>query len=155
MPGRIYYEKELAAVISIDQSGSMSDQDLEKINYVVSQLAKKCVFTEVLLHDYTVAERKRFIGKKFKGIREFITNRVACGGTSHKHVFETLEEIKRENPKRKVIYLSFSDNWSDIEEVYDERIFKGITAYWITTDERRLVDVPGMQISLENGLLRM
>ena len=35
MPGKVYYEKELAAIISIDQSGSMSDSDLEKINYVI------------------------------------------------------------------------------------------------------------------------
>ena len=154
MPGKIHYEKELAAIISIDQSGSMSDEDLEKINYVVSELAKKAVFTEVLLHDTSVAERKRFTGKKPLAMREFITNRVACGGTSHKEVFGIVREIKDEDTRRKLIYLSFSDNWSDIEQVYDADLFDKVTAYWITTDENRTVNVPGMQISLENGLLR-
>jgi len=152
MPGRLYYEKELAAVISIDQSGSMSDEDLEKINYVVTQLSKKTVFSEVLLHDTGVASRKRFTQKSPLTIRDFVTKRVACGGTSHKEVFQILEEIKDEF-QGKLIYISFSDNWSDIEQVWDADIFKNISAYWITTDEDNTVDVDGMQISLENGLL--
>jgi len=154
MPGRIYYDKEMAVIVSIDQSGSMSDSDLEKVNYVVSELAKKSVFTEILLHDTIVAERNRFQGKKFKGIREFITNRVACGGTSHKEVFDIVEEIRSENPARKLIYLSFSDNFSDIEQVYPPETFKNIPAYWIITSGGKSVDVPGMQISLEDGLLK-
>jgi predicted metal-dependent peptidase len=154
MPGRIHYEKEMAVVVSIDQSGSMSDADLEKINYVVTQLAKKSVFTEILLHDTRVAERKRFQGKKFQGIRDFVTNRVAFGGTSHREVFSILKEIKDEKKSRKIIYLSFSDNYSDIESVYDPETFNGIPAYWIVTTGGKPVDVPGMQISLEEGLLQ-
>jgi predicted metal-dependent peptidase len=155
LPGRIYYEKQLAVVISIDQSGSMSNADLEKINYVVSELGKQTIFTEILLHDSVVAERQRFYGKKFLGIREFITTRAACGGTSHKEVFHILNEIKKENPKYKLLYISFSDNYSDIEEVYDPEIFRNVISYWITTDENRSVNVPGMQISLEHGLLQI
>jgi len=153
MPGKIYYEKELAAIISIDQSGSMSDDDLEKINYVITELAKKAKFVEILVHDTQVADQKRFIGNQFHSVREFVTNRVACGGTSHKEVFQIVKKVKEENPKTKFIYLSFSDNYSDIEHVYDPTTFKNINAYWITTDERNTVNVPGMQISLEHGLL--
>jgi hypothetical protein len=155
MPGRIHYEKEMAVIVSIDQSGSMSDADLEKINYVVTQLAKKSVFTEILLHDTNVAERKRFQGKKFQGIREFVTNRVACGGTSHKEVFDIVREIKDEKKSRKLIYISFSDNYSDIENVYNPETFNGLPAYWIMTTGGHPVNVPGMQISLEDGLLQM
>ncbi len=153
MPGRIYYEKELAVVVSIDQSGSMSDSDLEKINYVVTELAKKAVFVEIMLHDTAVAQQKKFIGKQFPGIKDFVTNRVACGGTSHKEVFDRVDDIRIENPKTKLIYLSFSDNYSDIEHVYPTELFSKITPYWITTDENNTVNVPGMQISLEHGLL--
>jgi predicted metal-dependent peptidase len=153
-PGHKYYEKELAVVISIDQSGSMSDSDLEKINYVVSELAKKTVFTEILLHDTAVVSREKFTGKQCPNIRKFITNRVACGGTSHNEVFQILNEIRLANPKTKLIYLSFSDNYSDIEQVYNAELFRKITPYWITTDERNPVRVPGTQISLENGLLK-
>ncbi len=154
-PGRIYYDKELAAIISIDQSGSMSNDDLEKINYVVTELAKKAVFVEIMLHDTRVAEQKKFIGKQFTGIRDYVTNRVACGGTSHKEVFERIDIIKKENPKTKLIYLSFSDNYSDIDQVYTEETFRKIIPYWITTCESKLVSVPGMQISLEHGLLQV
>jgi hypothetical protein len=152
-PGFIYKEKNLAAIVSIDQSGSMSKDDLEKINYVVTKLAQKTDFVEILLHDTSVAERKRFTKKSFRGIQEFVTNRVACGGTSHREVFQIVDEIKNEKRSMKFIYLSFSDNWSDIEQVYDDNIFRGVNAYWITTDENKTVTVPGMQISLENGLL--
>ena len=154
MPGRVYYEKELAVVVSIDQSGSMSNDDLEKINYVVTELAKKAVFVEIMLHDTVVASRQKFIGKQFKGIREFVTNRVAHGGTSHKEVFENIDEIRRQNPKVKLIYLSFSDNWSDIDQTYPEELFRKITPYWITTDEKNLVKVPGLQISLLHGIIK-
>lgn len=154
MPGRIHYDKEMAVIISIDQSGSMSDNDLEKVNYVVGELAKKAVFTEILLHDTRVASRERFMGKKFQGIREYITTRVACGGTSHREVFAIVDEIRREKPDRKLIYLSFSDNYSDIEHVYDQAIFDKVPAYWIMTTGGKAVNVPGMQISLEEGLLQ-
>ena len=154
MPGRIHYDKQMAVIISVDQSGSMSDQDLEKVNYVVTELSKKAVFTEILLHDTRVAERKRFIGKKFQGIREFVTKRVAYGGTSHAEVFEIVEEIRKERPDRKLIYLSFSDNYSDIEQVYRADTFAKIPAYWIMTTGGKPIDVPGMQISLEEGLLK-
>ncbi len=153
LPGRIYYEKELAAIISIDQSGSMSDSDLEKINYVVTEIAKKAVFVEVMLHDTRVVQRKKFVGKQFVGIREFVTNRVACGGTSHKEVFDNIDDIRIKNPKTKLIYLSFSDNYSDIEQVYPTELFRKIAPYWITTDEKKTVNVPGMQVSLDHGLL--
>ena len=154
MPGRIHYDKEMAVIVSIDQSGSMSNQDLEKINYVVTELAKKAVFTEILLHDTKVASRQRFLGKKFQGIRDFVTNRVAYGGTSHTEVFEIIEEIRREAPARKLIYLSFSDNYSNIEQVYNETTFSKVTPYWIYTQGGHPVNVPGMQISLEEGLLQ-
>ncbi len=154
MPGKIYFEKELAVIVSIDQSGSMSNDDLEKINYVVTELAKKAVFVEIMLHDTSVAEQKKFIGKQFPGIRDFVTNRVACGGTSHAEVFSRVDDIRKENPKVKLIYLSFSDNYSDIEQTYPTELFNKITPYWITTDENNTVNVPGMQISLEHGLLK-
>jgi predicted metal-dependent peptidase len=153
LPGRIYYEQNLAAIISIDQSGSMSNSDLEKINYVVTKLAAKTVFTEIMLHDTKVAKTERFKGKRLNSIREFVTTRHACGGTSHKEVFENIARIKQENPKLKFIYLSFSDNYSDIEQVYDPQTFQGVNSYWITTEESNTVKVPGMQISLEHGLL--
>ncbi len=153
MPGKIYYEKELAVVVSIDQSGSMSNDDLEKINYVVTELAKKAIFVEVMLHDTVVADQRKFKGKQFQGIRDFVTNRVACGGTSHREVFQNLDEIRKQNPKTKLIYLSFSDNWSDIDSAYPAELFSKVTPYWITTDEKNTVNVPGMQISLEHGVL--
>lgn len=154
LPGRIFYDKQLAAVISIDQSGSMSDDDLRKINYVVGELAKKAQFVEVLLHDTSVVSRKKFIGHKKMEITEFVTKRVAFGGTSHKEVFEILAKIQEENPKTKLIYMSFSDNYSDIEQVYSADLFRKIIPYWITTVESNPTRVPGMQISLENGLLQ-
>lgn len=154
LPGRIYYDKEMAVIVSIDQSGSMSNEDLEKVNYVVTEMAKKSVFVEILLHDTSIASSQRFEGKKFKGIREYVTNRVACGGTSHAAVFERVREIHREKPTRKLIYLSFSDNYSDIEQVYNADTFQKIPAYWIVTKGGKPVSVPGMQISLEEGLLQ-
>lgn len=153
-PGRTFYEKSFAVIISIDQSGSMSNDDLRRINNVAEKLADRAKFMEILLHDTEIGASQRFVKKNPK-IGEFITNRVSCGGTSHSRVFERVHELKLEFPKTKFIYMSFSDNWSDIEQVWDQQTFDKVESYWITTDESRTVKVPGMQISLENGVLQM
>jgi hypothetical protein len=74
MPGKVFREKTLATIVSIDQSGSMSNSDLEKINYVVTELSKNSIFTEILLHDTKVVDQKKFVGKNLPKIKEFITN---------------------------------------------------------------------------------
>jgi len=154
MPGRIYYEDNLAAIISIDQSGSMSDSDLKKINFVINELVEKTVFVDIIIHDHKIAEIKRFQKHDKLSISEFIQKRIACGGTSHKEVFEAIREIKEKHPKLKFTYLSFSDNYSDIEQVYDTETFKNVFSFWVMTQGGiPLKNVQGVQISLEEGLL--
>jgi len=154
MPGRIYYEDNLAAIISIDQSGSMSDSDLKKINFVINELVEKTVFVDIIIHDHKIAEIKRFQKNDKLSISEFIQKRIACGGTSHKEVFDAILDIKEKHPKLKFTYLSFSDNYSDIEQVYNAEIFKNVFSFWIMTQGGiPLKGVQGIQISLEEGLL--
>jgi hypothetical protein len=156
LPGKVYKEKMLIGVVSIDQSGSMSDDDLRKINYVVSQMAKKANKIIILKHDTDIVSEHTFTKNTFKDLDGFVAMRESCGGTSHSKVFKRLDEImhEKEFKDKKMIYLSFSDNYSDIEECFSPTIFKNIIPYWImTSGGRRLRNVTGMQISLENGLL--
>ena len=56
--------------------------------------------------------------------------------------------MKIEDPN-KVIYMSFSDNMSDIEESFkDFPIMRRLTNYWICAGGGRSMKVPGTNIKM-------
>ena len=157
MPGNFHYENKMIALISIDQSGSMSDEDLKKINYVLIELQKYAQEFIILKHDDEISDITTLKGSEKVKLQDYLQKREKCGGTSHKEVFAKIKELKTSKKYRqnKFIYLSFSDNYSDIERVYDPNLFHDITSYWImTSGGRPLEGIPGMQISLEQGLIQ-
>ena len=117
-PKHEHIENNINLYLSIDQSGSMSDEDLGKILYAIKKISKQLKKITVLIHDTDIAavyESKEV--PTLKELREFIGKRVACGGTSHQKVFEYLDQIKID-PDQRPIYISYSDNYSDIDEYW-------------------------------------
>ena len=49
---------------------------------------------------------------------KMLYNRYSFGGTSHKDVFEYLDKQIPQSEIANSIYISFSDNYSDIKKVY-------------------------------------
>ena len=92
----------------------------------------------MIFHDTEIAHVEHFEGNySYKSVIKAAKKRHCGGGTSHKKVFEWLDNnVKNKDIKRKV-YVSFSDNYSDIEEIYSNyKIIKKISKIWLNSDGR-------------------
>ncbi len=151
-PNKKFLKKMTFIYVSIDQSGSMSDVELRKINYILIQIAKKVNYLNILIHDIEISRIFQFGSKgenrdKKIDLTEFIQNRYTHGGTSHEAIFQYLDENLKKKDISQSIYISFSDNQSDIEECYYKyKTIQKIRKFWITTD--RDINVSGRKISM-------
>jgi len=142
-PGEFYFDNQLSAIIAIDQSGSMSDIDLRKINYIVEKLYKKTKDLTIIIHDTDIVKEI-----KSNNIKEFIKTRVACGGTSHHPVWKYAKEYSDKHKKDKILLLSFSDFYSD-EQEFDWNI-PNIIPYFITNGDTPKVNT-GKKLNIDTG----
>lgn len=137
-PKRENIEKKIDMVVSIDQSGSISYESLGKLLYLFQKKARSINTISMIFHDTQIAHIEHFEGSyDHKAIVNAARKRHCGGGTSHKEVFKWLDDnIKNRDIKRK-IYISFSDNYSDIEETYHEHTtIKKISKIWLNSDGR-------------------
>ena len=151
-PNKKFLRKTSFVYASIDQSGSMSNEELRKINYILTQIAKKVNYLHIIIHDFMIVQTFQFgtkseeQGRKFD-LSKFIKQRYSYGGTSHEDVFKYLDKNVKKSEIMQSIYISFSDNMSDIEEkYYNFKVIKKIKKFWVTTDLD--VDVAGKKISM-------
>ena len=139
-PNKRFIRKSSFVYASIDQSGSMSSDELRKINYILTVVAKKVNYLHIIIHDSTIVKTYTF-GNKNGGeqtikLDKMLYNRYAQGGTSHSEVFEYLDNNIATKEIAQSVYLSFSDNYSDIEKIYKEyRVIQRIKKFWVTTDK--------------------
>jgi predicted metal-dependent peptidase len=130
----------------------MGDYELRKINYVLQKLAKRSKTLHIVVHDYEVVLSKKFKKKIEKNVNAFIKKRYSQGGTSHRQVFDY---IANEVTSKDVIYISFSDNYSDIESLIGKYSWsKYVNCYWVTTEKWLDNTVPGTQIHIDDGKVR-
>ena len=119
--------------ILFDQSGSMSNNIIRKINYVIEYFYKKKYDVNVLIHDdaqtvddVSVYEFRPRVSAGYNDnmkLDDLITHRVLAGGTSHKAVFDLMEiyikDVTQTNKKYNSHYVFIcSDLYSDIEQIY-------------------------------------
>jgi hypothetical protein len=121
-PKAKYEDNKLSVVLSVDHSGSVSTEGLQKLLYLFEKHSKKITQLFVLVHDTEVVKQftieSDFDIKSNPHFVEALSHRFAVGGTSHYDVFKTIDEMlvdKTIDPE-KTIYVSFSDNCSDIPE---------------------------------------
>lgn len=115
-----YEDNKLSVVLSVDHSGSVSTDGLQKLLYLFEKHSKRITQLFVLVHDTEVVKQftieDDFDIKSNPQFVEALAHRFAVGGTSHYDVFKTINimlEEKTIDPE-KTIYISFSDNYSDI-----------------------------------------
>ena len=144
-PVHQHVEHKLNLIVSIDQSGSMHTEDLQKLLHIFTTHSKKIASCTVLIHTSDII-------RKFNLSDDFdITNhpdfinafsvRYANGGTSHRCIFNYIQSDKLIDPD-KSIYISLSDNYSDIEQSIKEYpVMRRLSKYWITASQGRPVDV--------------
>lgn len=137
----------LDIVLSIDNSGSMSIESLAKLLYIIEKKVSKINRMTVLAHDTEIVgilENE----KSAKKILDFVKERKAHGGTSHKAIFEYLDDNKKKLSSN-IIYISFSDNYSDIEQEYNNyNLIKKVDKIWLNSEGRPVKGIPGTQVDI-------
>lgn len=134
-------DKKVKFIISIDTSGSMHTEDIQKIFGIMKDKSKQIGEIHVLHHTTDVVAQ--FHVKHAEDIqldRMFKTAfgcRHANGGTSHKAVFNAIKELSLQDPEQ-WIYISVSDNYSDIESTINiYPIMQKISSVWVKTSDGR------------------
>ena len=121
-PKAQYEDNKLAVILSVDHSGSVSTAGLQKLLYLFEKHSKKITNLIVLIHDTEVVKEflleDDFNIASNSNFKKALAHRFAVGGTSHLDVFKNIEEKLRSKQidPTKSIYISFSDNYSDIPE---------------------------------------
>ena len=151
-PSKKFSKSKLDVVLSIDHSGSVTTQELQRIAGLIEGNKKHISTITVLLHDTEIIKQYTLFGEditKDSDFRDALLTRVGCGGTSHYHIAEYLASNVEDMDK--TIYMSFSDNMSDIPKAFAKfPKLRGLEKIWICSiaDNPIPAEVGGTNIEL-------
>lgn len=139
-------------IIARDESGSMTDEDLQKAISIITE--SKEHFKQIILikHDTEISEMK-VVDELDQESIDFICTRSAGGGTSHKEVFEYLANYKETDLTGPIsCFIGISDLESDIEE-YQDIVPRKIPMVWLVpglkTIDNPFENIKGQKIPIE------
>lgn len=137
-------------IISCDESGSMSDDDIAKAANIIIEAKAHYKKIVVIKHDTEISKTYEFEELNDDTIKSLFT-REHCGGTSHKAVFEFLRDYQKKHRDDKIsCYIGITDMESDIEHCQD--IIPGdVPVIYLTpiNYERDWSDIKGKVIPIE------
>lgn len=109
-------------ILHIDSSASMSISDLKKGCYVIMESLQYFEKIIVLVADIFIHQTQEFFKNEFNPFYQFIKNGIkGRGGTSHRDVFRWCQEnIWNDNPDELSMFISFTDGFSDVEQVIQQ-----------------------------------
>ena len=103
-------------IFSLDESGSMSNQDCLEAIDITFQSKEHFKGIIVIKHDVEVSWWKYYENADDINADELLIRRT-CGGTSHNHVFLFMSDFIRKNPESYIsCYIGVTDLYSDISE---------------------------------------
>lgn len=150
-PKKQFIDTKLEIVLSVDHSGSVSTEALQRLLYLMEETSKTISKLTVLIHDTRIV--KEFVveddfdisnNKQFK---EALATRYVVGGTSHSDVFNWLDTNIKDFSK--TIYLSYSDNYSDIPQEWAKHPkLRNMTSYFVCTKSNPMRVPGGIDIAL-------
>ena len=161
LPGVIHYDNRLKVICVVDQSGSVGDYELRKINFVMQKLSEKAKEFDLIIHDSQIVVHEKFRNRTLQNdVTDYIQKRQSYGGTCHTEVFNRIEEeyLNPDNAKNKFIVLTFSDMYSNIENLEQSGNYtwmerdSGVSKYWVTTD-KEITSVDGIHIHVDKGVI--
>jgi predicted metal-dependent peptidase len=122
-----------------DESGSLSNDNAAKTCDVLRRASEKFSHLVLIKHDTKIASIEEFDTCN-EDFENSIVKRVACGGTSHKEVFEEIQKYYQDNQENDEKQLScvilFTDCYSDIEK-YQNTIDKKIPLIYLVPKENK------------------
>ena len=148
-------DKKVKFIISIDTSGSMHTEDLQKIFSIMQDKSKQIAEIHVMHHTTDVLAQFHVKHAEDIQLDRLFKTAFGCrhgsGGTSHKEVFNRIKELNLLDPEQ-WIYISVSDNYSDIESTLSiYPVMQKISKVWIQTSDGRDLNpdiVPGLYVKL-------
>lgn len=150
MPGYDTEEKYNSVLIAVDESGSISDEDIQKAVSIIYQSRKYFSKLIVIKHDTIVKDIKEFDIDDINNenhIVEYCLKRRSNGGTSHMDVFDRLKDIeRRENID---ITILITDGYSDLYDVhkkYSNKIKSRVICLLNSFDEKINNEIPYKKI---------
>ncbi len=161
LPGVVFYDNRLKVICVVDQSGSVGDYELRKINFVMQKLSEKAKEFDLIIHDSQIVVHEKFRNRTLQNdVSDYIQKRQSYGGTCHTDVFDRIEEeyINPDNAKNKFIVLTFSDMYSNIENLEQSGNYtwmerdSGVSKYWVTT-QKEITSVDGIHIHVDKGVI--
>lgn len=134
-------DKKVKFIISIDTSGSMHTEDIQKIFGIMKDKSKQIGEIHVLHHTADVVAQFHVKHAEDIQLDRMFKTAFGCrhgdGGTSHKEVFNRIKELNLQDPEQ-WIYISVSDNYSDIESTINiYPIMQKLTSVWVKTSDGR------------------
>lgn len=136
-PAKKFEDKSLSIILTVDQSGSQSDEALGKMLHVINKKADQIADLTILIHDTEIRATGKFSGSSIKDnpeVFKLMSNRICSGGTSHYHTTKYIVDAIKSgtiNPEQ-TIYMSYSDNMSDIPDVLTKfPEMKQIETIWV------------------------
>jgi hypothetical protein len=122
LPG--YDDEEIRSIVFfvIDQSGSVSDEDMGKVLNIILQSREFFEFIWVIKHDMTCTNLEIYEAKNIgENEKKEICTRKKCGGTSHKDAFKIIKEkYEKQDINQPISCVIFcTDLCSDINEHID------------------------------------
>jgi hypothetical protein len=162
LPGTINYDNKLRVICVVDQSGSVGDYELRKINFIMQKLSEKAKEFDLIIHDYDIVAHEKFKNRTLMNdVKDYVQKRQCYGGTCHTQVFERIEEeyLDPRNKKDKFVVLTFSDMYSNIEQLSQSKKYtwvspnSKVSKYWVTTD-KEITSVDGIHIHVDKGRIK-
>lgn len=118
LPNYTEEEKLGTLIVSIDESASMSDEDVSEAIEVVCQAKDKYKKLYIIKHDVDVNWTKEYEEIGDSELKKLLIRR-HCGGTSHKNVFKEILRYLKSRGNLVSAYIAITDMESDIEGCQD------------------------------------
>jgi predicted metal-dependent peptidase len=136
LPGYGTEERVDTLVLVIDTSGSMSENDFKKFISIIRNSVQ--YFNKIIKidHDYTITNYVELLESDVQMDTEEIYKFTGRGGTSHRDVFDRIEELVYENEEEISLVFFLTDYCSDIEQIWNNYKWpKDIPVKFILTDK--------------------
>lgn len=124
VPGEMYDTTPSAMIVVFDTSGSVSDDSLKK--FIGITLSGASLYDQLILiqHDHDISKIdiiEDLESKSEEDIFQVISRIVGRGGTSHKEVFDKIEELSSDVLISTIVFMT--DYYSDVEHIYKDYTF--------------------------------
>jgi len=136
------------AIFAIDESGSMSDEDVQKGFSIVVDAWDHYKRLIVMKHDTQIKWTHVYDEKPSQEDIKQLTTRRSYGGTSHRDVFQKLNELWKKDENSVSIFIGVSDMCSDIESTQDMAPYQ-IPRVWIVNSDYQVPNLKGRVIRLK------